>query len=89
MSGVEGTMPKALRYFVKGHHYQLTHRCHNRSFLFRFAKDRDAYRAMLRDRLRRFHTPLLAYCITSNHVHLLVTARSHDRPLTSGRMAYQ
>ncbi|MBU0677083.1 MAG: transposase [Verrucomicrobia bacterium] len=72
-------MPKALRYFVKGQHYHLTHRCHNRSFLFRFAKDRDMYREMLRQRLKVFRTPLLAYCITSNHVHLLVTARSETR----------
>jgi len=72
-------MPKALRYFHAGQHYHLTHRCHNRSFLFRFAKDRDTYREMMRERIGQFRTPLLAYCITSNHVHLLVTARSPTR----------
>lgn len=72
-------MPKAERYFVEGKHYHLTHRCHNRSFLFRFAKDRDVYREMLRQRLLKYKTPLLGYCITSNHVHLLVTAMSDTR----------
>ncbi len=72
-------MPKAERYFVRGRHYHLTHRCHNRSFLFRFAKDRDVYREMLRQRLVKYQTPLLGYCITSNHVHLLVTAMSDTR----------
>lgn len=69
-------MPKAERYFLKGQHYHLTHRCHNRSLLFRFAKDRDVYREMLRCRLKTYRTPLLGYCITSNHVHLVVTAMS-------------
>ncbi len=72
-------MPKAERYFIKDYHYHLTHRCHNRSYLFRFAKDRDVYREMLRQCLRKYRTPLLGYCITSNHVHLLVTAMSRTR----------
>ena len=56
-------MPKAHRYFVTNQHYHLTHRCHDRSFLLRFAKDRDTYREMMRNRLKRFRTSLLAYCI--------------------------
>jgi hypothetical protein len=32
--------------------FHLTHRCHNRAFLLRFACDRDAYRAMLREQLQ-------------------------------------
>jgi hypothetical protein len=31
------------RYVVPGHIYQLTHRCHDRQFLLRFAKDRNGY----------------------------------------------
>ena len=72
-------MPKAERYFTTGHRYHLTHRCHNRDFLFRFAKDRDVYREMLRTRLSKYRTPLLGYCITSNHVHLVVTAVNETR----------
>ncbi|MFO1498704.1 MAG: hypothetical protein U1G07_09975 [Verrucomicrobiota bacterium] len=30
-------MPRANRYFVPGKLYHLTHRCHNRRFLFKFA----------------------------------------------------
>jgi len=72
-------MPKARRFFIPGYHYHLTHRCHNRSFLLQRAIDRKVYREMLRQRLKDFRTPLLAYCITSNHVHLLVTAGTEDR----------
>ena len=52
--------------------FHLTHRCHNRSFLLKFARDRDAYRAKLREHLKQFDVALLDYCLTSNHVHLLV-----------------
>ncbi len=37
-------MPRANRYFVPGNLYHLTHRCHYREFLFRFARDRNACR---------------------------------------------
>ncbi len=65
-------MPKARRYFEQGHCYHLTHRCHDRKFLLRFAKDRDAYRILLKECSREYGVPVLGYCLTSNHVHLLV-----------------
>lgn len=68
-------MPRANRYLLPGYTYHLTHRCHNGSFLFRFAKDRTEYCRRLRVSVRDFGVSLLAYCITSNHTHLLVTAR--------------
>ena len=40
-------MPRANRYYLPGTTHHLTHRCHNRQFLFRFAIDRDAYRRIL------------------------------------------
>jgi putative transposase len=65
-------MPRANRYILPGRVCHLTHRCHNRSFLFRFARDRKAYRDRLRAAVNEMRVSLLAYCITSNHVHLLV-----------------
>lgn len=65
-------MPRANRYILPGFTYHVTHRCHNQSFLFRFALDRNAYRKMLRERLQSFPISLLTYCITSNHTHLLL-----------------
>ncbi len=67
-------MPKARRYFECGLHYHLTQRCHGRNFLLKFACDRDMYCRMLRELSKAYRVPLLGYCITSNHVHLLVTA---------------
>ena len=53
----------------------MTHRCHNREFLLKFARDRDGYRAKLREYLAGYEVALLDYCITSNHVHLLLDAQ--------------
>jgi putative transposase len=69
-------MPRANRYIQPGCVYHLTHRCHNRHFLLRFAVDRNYYQERLRLAIHRFHVSLLAYCITSNHTHLLVTAKN-------------
>ena len=68
-------MPRANRYILPGYTYHLTHRCHNRSFLFRFARDRTEYRKRLRECVRQFGVSMLTYCITSNHTHLLVRAQ--------------
>ena len=48
----------------------MTHRCHNREFLLKFARDRDDYRDRLREHLTEFEVALLDYCIICNHVHL-------------------
>lgn len=33
-------MPRANRFFLQGHVWHITHRCHQRQFLFRFSRDR-------------------------------------------------
>ena len=71
-------MPRANRYILPGYIYHLTHRCHNRSFLFRFVRDRTEYRKRLRVTLKTFDLSLLAYCITSNHTHLLIKAKDPE-----------
>jgi len=68
-------MPRANRLSKEGGVFHLTHRCHNRAFLLRFARDRDAYRAKVREHLQRFDLSLLDYCVTSNHVHLLIDSK--------------
>jgi hypothetical protein len=59
------TVPRANRYIVPGRVYHLTHRCHDRQFLFKFARDRDRYRRLLWSTLRASPTSVFAYCITS------------------------
>lgn len=57
----------------------MTHRCHNGQFLLKFARDRDTYREMVREHLRKYGIWLLDYCVTCNHAHLLVDAEERER----------
>ena len=77
-------MTRANRLRGTGGVFHLTHRCHNRAFLLKFACDRDAYRDLVREHLRQFKVWLLDYTLTSNHVHLLVDAE--ERSEISGFM---
>ena len=67
-------MPRSSDYLLPGYTYHLTHRCHDRQFLLEFTRDRDTYREWLREAARRHRVPVYGYCITSNHVHVLVHA---------------
>jgi putative transposase len=68
----------------EGGMFHITHRCHHREFLLKFARDRDAYREKLREHVKKYEVWLLDYCITCNHVHLLLDAE--ERLEVSGFM---
>jgi putative transposase len=72
-------MPRASRYLREGYTFHLTHRCHDRRFLLKFARDRDLYREWLRVGIKRYRVPVYGYCITSNHVHLVVHVDDPER----------
>jgi putative transposase len=54
-------MSRAHRLPEGGGVFHLTHRCHNRAFLLKFARDRNAYRAKLREHLQQHELWLLDY----------------------------
>lgn len=64
-------MPRANRIHQSEGIYHVTHRCHDREFLFKFSQDRQSYRALLLEGLRDSALQLLTYAITGNHIHLL------------------
>ena len=64
-------MARSSEYLLEGYTYHLTHRCHNRDFLLRFARDRDVYRKWLYEGARRYNVSIYGFCITSNHVHII------------------
>lgn len=72
-------MPRASRYLREGYTFHLTHRCHDRRFLLKFARDRDTYREWLRVGVKRYGVPVYGYCITNNHVHLVVHVDDAER----------
>ena len=65
-------MPRANRYFIPGHVWHITHRCHKREFLLKFSRDRHCLIHWLYQATRRYGLRVLNYIVTSNHIHLLV-----------------
>ena len=66
-------MARAKRHYVPGYVWHITHRCHKRAFLLKFAKDRNRWIEWLyRARKRHSHLNVLDYMVTSNHIHLLL-----------------
>lgn len=65
-------MPCANRHYLPGYVWHLTHRCHRRQFLLRFARDRWAWLHWLYAARKRHGLCVLDYTVTCNHIHLLV-----------------
>lgn len=65
-------MARANRHYIPGHIWHLTHRCHKREFLLKFAKDRFRWMQWLYEAKKKYDLMILNYMITSNHIHLLV-----------------
>jgi putative transposase len=65
-------MPRANRHFLPGYIWHITHRCHEKAFLLKFARDRRRYLRWLFEAKKRFGLCVLNYVVTSNHVHVLV-----------------
>jgi REP element-mobilizing transposase RayT len=65
-------MPRANRHYIPGHVWHITHRCHKKEFLLKFAKDRQRWIDRLFEARKRYGIVVLNYMATSNHIHLLV-----------------
>lgn len=68
-------MPRANRLLLPGYVWHITHRCHQREFLLKFARDRQRWLWWLFQARKRFGLCVLNYIVTSNHIHLLVRDR--------------
>ncbi len=80
-------MPRANRYFVPGRIWHITHRCHERTFLLKFVRDRRRYLRWLFEAKKRFGLCILDYAVTSNHIHLLLKDRGDDGIARSVQLA--
>jgi putative transposase len=65
-------MPRASRHYIPGYVWHITHRCHKKEFLLKFARDRNRWLYWLFEAKKRFGLSILNYTVTSNHIHLLV-----------------
>lgn len=87
-------MPRANRYFLPGHVWHITHRCHKQEFLLKFAMDRRCWLGWLFEAKKRYGLCILNYIVTSNHIHLLVQDAGRGEiaksmQLVAGRVAQQ
>jgi len=65
-------MARANRHHIPGQVWHITHRCHKKEFLLKFARDRKRWLQWLFEAKKRFGLDILNYTVTSNHIHLLV-----------------
>jgi len=65
-------MPRANRYYLPGHVWHITHRCHKKEFLLKFARDRQRWLQWLFAAKKCYGLCILNYVVTSDHIHLLV-----------------
>ena len=65
-------MARAKRHYIPGQIWHITHRCHKREFLLKFAKDRRRWLQWLYEAKKRYGLLVLNYAVISNHIHLLV-----------------
>ncbi|MEA3361648.1 MAG: transposase [Thermodesulfobacteriota bacterium] len=87
-------MPRANRYFLPGHIWHITHRCHKQEFLLKFSRDRARWIYWLFEAKKRYRLSVLNYIVTSNHIHLLVRDQglgeiSKSMQLIAGRVAQE
>jgi len=87
-------MPRANRVFCRGFVWHITHRCHQKEFLLKFACDRRRWRNWLFEARRRYGLCVLNYIVTSNHIHLLVLDQGNQEiassmQLIAGRTAQE
>jgi putative transposase len=71
-------MPRFARVVVPSYPYHVTHRGNRREDVFFSPEDRDVYRRWLREYAAECDLSVWAYCLMSNHVHLLVVPGSAD-----------
>jgi putative transposase len=88
-------MFRARLFFLPDVVWHITHRCHDRSFLLKFQKDKKCWLNWLFKAKKYYGLCILNYAITSNHIHLLVYADERrwviprSMQLVAGRTAWE
>jgi len=66
-------MPRASRHYIPGGYaWHITHRCHKKEFLLKFARNRRRWLQWLFEARKRYGLSVVNCAVTSNHVRLLV-----------------
>ena len=65
-------MARAHRRYVTGQIWHLTHHCHEREFLLKFARDRLSWICWLFEAKMQYRFCVLDYMVSWNHIHLQI-----------------
>jgi len=71
-------MPRIARAVAKGYPHHIIQRGNNREIVFYDDDDKKQYLALLRKYAEKKQSSVLAYCLMSNHVHLLIRPSSEE-----------
>lgn len=71
-------MPRIARAVAVGFPHHIVQRGNNREKVFFNKKDREKYLSLLKKYADKWGSPILAYCLMSNHVHLLVRPNKEE-----------
>ena len=71
-------MPRLARVVAPDVPHHITHRGNRREPVFFTARDRRLYKDLLAQYARTFGLEIWAYCLMTNHIHLIATARFLD-----------
>lgn len=74
-------MARAYRHFIPGYIWHITHRCHKRDFLLKFAKDRNRWIELLLEAKIKFRLSILNFIVTSNHTHLILSSSENRQAI--------
>ena len=69
-------MPRIARAVAGGYPHHVIQRGNNRADVFSDSEDREQYLSLLKKYSEKWQTPVLAYCLMSKHIHLLVKPAS-------------
>lgn len=79
-------MARFARVVVPGVAYHITHRGNRREAVFFDDEDRHVYLALLREYTERYGLAVWAYCLMTNHIHLIAVPQSEgSMALAMGR----
>lgn len=71
-------MPRIARAVAEGFPHHVVQRGNNREKVFFDKEDRDKYLSLLKKYSDKWNSPILAYCLMSNHVHLLSRPKGNE-----------
>ncbi|MDO8588590.1 MAG: transposase [Armatimonadota bacterium] len=81
-------MPRVARAIVEGVAYHVTQRGNRRQDVFFSDDDRRSYLASLKDYCARYALDMLAYCLMTNHVHLVTLPQASESLALTLRAAH-